>query len=168
MRRKDGRWHTMEVIGNNLLAEPSVGGIVVTSRDITERKEAEERLWHQAFHDPLTGLPNRALFMDRLDHALALAARQRTALELTARQQATVAVLFLDLDGFKVVNDRSYAVARRSSGQARNRVGGGSPSRSTSNCQRSFTSPAVSCESARRCCKTTKVRKTRATWRTIA
>ena len=64
-------------------------------RDITERKEAEERIRHLAHHDYLTGLPNRTLFMDRLDHTLALARRNRTR----------EALLFLDLDGFKTIND---------------------------------------------------------------
>ncbi|MDQ4126925.1 MAG: PAS domain-containing protein, partial [Actinomycetota bacterium] len=64
--------------------------------DITERKNLEERLEHQAFHDPLTDLPNRRLFVDRL----------RQALERTRRRKGQgVAVLFMDLDGFKVVND---------------------------------------------------------------
>jgi len=64
-------------------------------RDVTERKTLEESLRHQALHDPLTDLPNRTLFMDRLEHALALAARH---LQL-------IAVLFVDLDDFKIVND---------------------------------------------------------------
>ena len=68
---------------------------VAMVEDITARKGLEERLAHQAFHDPLTGLPNRALFLDRLEHALTRAARHDEA----------IAVLFLDLDRFKVIND---------------------------------------------------------------
>lgn len=63
--------------------------------DVTDRKALEEELQHQAFHDPLTGLPNRALFADRLGQALARADRRRESL----------AVLFLDLDEFKTIND---------------------------------------------------------------
>ena len=63
--------------------------------DITERKMLEERLEYQAFHDPLTDLPNRALFMDRLEHALSR----------WKRKKGQVAVLFLDVDNLKVVND---------------------------------------------------------------
>jgi diguanylate cyclase (GGDEF)-like protein len=70
-------------------------GTLAMVSDITERKAAEEALVHQAFHDTLTGLPNRALFLDRLGHALAR----------SARRPASTAVLFLDLDRFKWVND---------------------------------------------------------------
>jgi len=67
--------------------------------DITERKELEERLKHQALHDALTGLPNRTLFTDRLRHALTRSEAGR------GERPGSVAVLFLDLDNFKVVND---------------------------------------------------------------
>lgn len=63
--------------------------------DITERKMVEQQLLHQAFHDRLTGLPNRGLFMDRLEHALAR----------RPREGEMIAVIFLDLDNFKVIND---------------------------------------------------------------
>lgn len=91
----DGTWRDVEVVANNLLSDPTVEGIVLTLRDVTERKTLEDELKHQAFHDALSGLANRALFRDRLEHALARAARSRTSL----------AVLFIDLDDFKLVND---------------------------------------------------------------
>ncbi len=69
--------------------------MVGTVHDVTERKALEERLEHQALHDPLTDLPNRTLFVDRLGHAL-------TRL---GRRGGKAAVLFLDLDNFKFVND---------------------------------------------------------------
>ena len=72
-----------------------VSGVAAMARDITQRKQLEEQLVRQALHDSLTGLPNRALFGDRLRHALARGRRPGT----------TVAVLFIDLDGFKDVND---------------------------------------------------------------
>jgi diguanylate cyclase (GGDEF)-like protein len=68
---------------------------VLNTRDVSERRRLEEQLTHQAFHDPLTGLANRALFRDRVSHALALAQRQGNP----------ITVLFLDLDDFKKVND---------------------------------------------------------------
>jgi diguanylate cyclase (GGDEF)-like protein len=95
VRHGDGSWRYVEVVTNNLLGEPTVEGIVLTLRDVTERKRLEDELTHQAFHDALSGLANRALFTDRLEHALARAARSLTSL----------AVLFLDLDDFKLVND---------------------------------------------------------------
>ncbi len=66
-----------------------------SSRDISERKTFEQQLEHQALHEPLTGLPNRTLFMDRLRQALARA----------KREGSSVAVMFMDLDRFKVIND---------------------------------------------------------------
>src|SRR5215207_3648578 len=71
--------------------------VQVVARDISRRKEMEERLLHDAFHDALTGLPNRALFMDHLELAVERAKRPR--------KRYLFAVLFLDLDRFKVIND---------------------------------------------------------------
>ena len=93
---RDGSVRWLEVTVTNLLEEPAVGGLVANFRDITERKALEDQLAHQAFHDPLTGLANRALLLDRVDHALS-AARGRAG--------ARLAVLYLDLDDFKTVND---------------------------------------------------------------
>lgn len=78
-----------------ILDDGSLHGHVGTCVDITDRKHAEKRLRHQAYHDPLTGLPNRLLFMDRLEMALRRA----------RRSEMTLAVFFVDLDRFKVVND---------------------------------------------------------------
>jgi diguanylate cyclase (GGDEF)-like protein/PAS domain S-box-containing protein len=103
-RHKDGSWRWLEGIGTNLLGEPSVQGIVVNTRDATDRRRAEEQLAHLAYHDPLTGLPNRTRFMERLSDALAR----------TRRGGEPVAVLFVDLDRFKLVNDsRGHAVGDR-------------------------------------------------------
>jgi len=95
VRRADGDWLTVDSIMTNLLDEPDVGAIVLNSRDVTARRSLEKELNHQAFHDTLTGLANRALFLDRLSHAM----------DRGDRHADPVAVLFLDLDDFKAIND---------------------------------------------------------------
>ena len=95
VKHADGDWRWLEVTVSNLLNDPSVGGIVGNYRDVTERKVLEEQLAHQASHDALTDLANRALFRDRLQHALARG----------VRHGEPTSILFLDLDDFKTVND---------------------------------------------------------------
>jgi len=95
MRHADGRTLTVEGMLTNLLADPTIGGFVLTIRDVTERHGLEERLTFQAFHDSLTGLANRQLFGDRLAHAL----QRRPGLA------SPLVVLFCNLDDFKNVND---------------------------------------------------------------
>ena len=90
-----GGWRHMEVVATNLLGNPAVAGVVVNARDVTERVEVAAQLEERAYHDELTGLPNRAMLLDRLQDALHRA----------ARHDRMVGVLFLDLDRFKVVND---------------------------------------------------------------
>src|SRR5439155_26896319 len=96
MRTKDGRWLWIRD-ESHLMRDPDGTprfwqGIML---DITVQKHSEAQLKHQAFHDPLTDLPNRALLHDRLTQAL----------KRTVRRRGIVAVLFLDLDHFKVIND---------------------------------------------------------------
>ncbi len=97
VRRKDGsyRWmlsRGLAVLDSNRYVYQMTGSLT----DVTEHKQAETQLLHNAFHDALTGLPNRALFMDRLKHSLA---------EVKEGEGYAFGVLFLDLDRFKVVND---------------------------------------------------------------
>jgi PAS domain S-box-containing protein len=97
MRHKDGSWRVLESTSNTIGAKQGEAArLVIVNRDITERKRAEEALAHRAFHDGLTELPNRELFLDRLQHAM-LRARRHTDYKF--------AVLFVDVDEFKVVND---------------------------------------------------------------
>ena len=97
IRHKDGAWLVLESTASVIRgASGETEGLVVVNRDITDRKRAEERLAHSAFHDGLTDLANRTLFLDRLGRALA-----------TSRRHANFkfAVLFIDIDGFKIFND---------------------------------------------------------------
>jgi diguanylate cyclase (GGDEF)-like protein/PAS domain S-box-containing protein len=93
--RTDGDEQWLHVRLVNLLDDPDVNGVVANLHDITDRKRAEAELAHQAFHDGLTGLANRALFTDRVEQAL----------RRNHRDGAESAVIFLDLDAFKTVND---------------------------------------------------------------
>ena len=97
MRHRTGAWLFVETAGNNLLQDPAVAGIVLTTRDVSDRRALEDQLRHQAFHDSLTGLPNRALFLQQVRQAESEHAQRTTPL----------AVLFVDLDNLKLVNDSS-------------------------------------------------------------
>jgi PAS domain S-box-containing protein len=97
MRHKDGSWRTLESTASAIRnPKGDIEQLVIVNRDVTERKRAEEMLAHNAFHDGLTNLPNRALFLTRLQHALDMAKRHANY---------KFAVLFIDVDEFKVVND---------------------------------------------------------------
>jgi diguanylate cyclase (GGDEF)-like protein/PAS domain S-box-containing protein len=93
--RVDGERRRMEATIANLLGGDAVDGLIATFRDVTEQRNLERQLSHRAFHDELTGLANRALFLDRMDHALRVARPENDP----------VVVLFVDLDDFKSVND---------------------------------------------------------------
>ena len=95
IRHRDGQWRTFESLGTNCVANPHIRGVVFNSRDVTDRKAIQQRIQHLAYHDNLTGLPNRGLLQDRLAHSIARA----------ERGNRKVAVLFIDLDNFKNIND---------------------------------------------------------------
>jgi diguanylate cyclase (GGDEF)-like protein len=85
-----GKATWFEITASNQMHNPSLTGVVLNARDISENRAFQERLHHEATHDALTGLPNRRRMQDALGNSL---------------QSDAVAVLFVDLDGFKPVND---------------------------------------------------------------
>ncbi|GAA2345779.1 hypothetical protein GCM10010170_032190 [Dactylosporangium salmoneum] len=116
--RVDGAAMVVEADCRDLRDDTTVGGLVLTVRDVTERRRMEEQLIRQAFHDALTGLANRVLFQDRVEQAVVRA----------ERHGSLVGVLFIDLDDFKIVNDTLghavgdellQSVARRITGELR-------------------------------------------------
>lgn len=109
-----GVWRQVETIAANLIDDPSIGHIVLTTRDVRERKVLEQRLRQVALHDVLTGIANRALFLDRVDHALASSRR---------RGHGTV-VFALNIDGFRRFNDSlGHAVGDRILQEVARRLG---------------------------------------------
>jgi diguanylate cyclase (GGDEF)-like protein/PAS domain S-box-containing protein len=97
IRHADGGWKHLEMVGVDLRDNPAVRGFLLNIRDVTERVQAEEELSYQATHDPLTGLPNRRLFVELLSRSLARSEREGSG----------VAVIALDMDRFQVINDGS-------------------------------------------------------------
>lgn len=97
IRHKDGSWRVLESVASAVRdANGAVVKLVIVNRDITERKRAEQQLEHNLFHDPLTGLPNRRLFLDRLQHAFVRMRRDSTH---------PYALLIANLDHFKTFNE---------------------------------------------------------------
>ncbi len=92
MRRTPDSWVHVEVVATNLIGESQVSGVLLNCRDVSASKASEVELRHRAFHDSLTQLPNRALLLDRLEHAI-------------ARDGDLFGLVFIDIDDFKVVND---------------------------------------------------------------
>ena len=97
IRHKDGSWRVLESTSSAIPgADGESEGLVIVNRDITDRKRAEALLEHRAFHDGLTSLPNRALFLDRLQRAISVSQRH---------SDFKFAVLLIDIDEFKMFND---------------------------------------------------------------
>jgi diguanylate cyclase (GGDEF)-like protein/PAS domain S-box-containing protein len=95
IRNRDGNWRTLESMGKNNLDNPSIRGLIVNTRDVSDRLAIQQRMQHLAYHDSLTGLPNRSLLQDRVAQALSRAGRTKKNL----------AVMFIDIDNFKNIND---------------------------------------------------------------
>ncbi|HUP87485.1 MAG TPA: EAL domain-containing protein [Acidimicrobiales bacterium] len=96
LQHADGTWRNVEAIASNLLSDPAVLGVVMHIRDVTRQRAAEAELAHARIHDPLTGLPMRRIFHERLERALTRA----------ERQQWSSAVLSIDVDQLRDINDR--------------------------------------------------------------
>jgi PAS domain S-box-containing protein len=97
MRHKDGSWRTLESTANPIFDRKGiVTQLVIVNRDITERKRIQEQLEHNAFHDALTDLPNRSLFLDRLQLATVHAKRH---------SEYKFDALFVDVQGLKIFNE---------------------------------------------------------------
>jgi diguanylate cyclase (GGDEF)-like protein/PAS domain S-box-containing protein len=97
VRHKNGSWRTLESVAGTIRNDKGeVTKLVIVNRDVTDRKRAEEQAEHNSFHDGLTGLPNRRLFLDRLEQAFERAQR---------KPERQYALLLVDLDDFKVFND---------------------------------------------------------------
>jgi diguanylate cyclase (GGDEF)-like protein len=97
IRHKDGSWRVLESSASTILDDSGkTEKMVIVNRDITARKHAEEKLIHQSFHDSLTGLANRSLFLDRV---------QRAFIRGVRHPESRFAVLFIDVDDFKKFND---------------------------------------------------------------
>jgi diguanylate cyclase (GGDEF)-like protein/PAS domain S-box-containing protein len=94
-RHADGSWREVEITSSALTRSDLGAGLVLVIRDVTERRALQAEIAYRAYHDPLTGFANRALFSERLDRALRRA----------ARTGSSVAIAFLDIDDFKMVND---------------------------------------------------------------
>jgi diguanylate cyclase (GGDEF)-like protein/PAS domain S-box-containing protein len=102
IKHKDGSWRVLESVASTIRdAKGEVAKLVIVNRDITERKRAEEQLQHNLFHDPLTNLPNRRLFLDRLQSSFA---RARDA-------GRPYTLLLVNVDHFKVFNETMGTVA---------------------------------------------------------